>query len=122
MADTERRTRPTLWMLILVLLGIYTIPKVSTTGPTLAPSKSEGKAEEPDHPSRPGAEDRGSDEKSIRQLLLDHFTLGEHAKAGEIRTLEKLLGEGVNPVQPLPEIRCLIATLADPIRSTSAYN
>jgi hypothetical protein len=118
MVDTERRPM-SLWMLILVVFGLYTIPRGLSTGPAPASSKSEGKDEGMGTPS---SSDDGvdSDESgSIGRLLFEHFLPGHHDP--EI-PLPKILGKDAAYLRPLPEVRCLIATLADPIRSTSGYH
>ena len=41
MPETDRRPAPTLWMFLLVLLGLYTIPRSASNAP--ASSKPESK-------------------------------------------------------------------------------
>jgi len=119
MADSERRTPPALWMLVLALFGVYTIPRASTTGPAPAASKSGAKTLEAGAPSgSKGQDEKDGEEGSIGQLLLDHFTPGGRRPPGGVGTPEALLRACAGP----PEVRCLIATLADPVRSTSGYH
>ena len=126
MPETDRRPAPTLWMFLLVLLGLYTIPGRTSNAPAPASSKPESKR--PDSGSS-GAWDAG-ERGSVDRVLLDYFSLG---RRGEVsgspnapsgpRTIDQVLGKGF-PLEtvPPPPIRCLIATLADPVHTTSGYH
>ena len=124
MNDTDRR--PTLWMFILVLLGLYAMPR----GPSDSTdaSKAGGKPSDPARampaasPISPGASE------SIERLLRDYFSLDSRAGAVEPsapspgpRSIDKILGSEV-PRAKIPPIRCLVGTLADPIGTTSDYH
>ena len=128
MPETDRRPAPTLLMFLLVLLGLYTIPRGASNAPAPASSKPESKR--PDSglaPESSGARDAG-ERGSVDRLLLDFFSSGRRGEASGSpdapsgpRTIDQVLGEDF-PIKPLPPIRCLIATLADPVHTTSGYH
>ena len=93
-----------------------------------APASSKPESKRPDSGSS-GAWDAG-ERGSVDRVLLDYFSLG---RRGEVsgspdapsgpRTIDQVLGKGF-PLEtvPPPPIRCLIATLADPVHTTSGYH
>ena len=160
MSETDRRPAPTLWMFLLVLLGLYTIPRGALNVP--ASSKPESKRSDSGQAPESSRARNAGESGSVDRLLLDYFSLGRRGEVsgspdapsgprtidlvlgkcfpyfslgrrGEVsgsrdapsgpRTIDQVLGKCF-PLEtvPPPPIRCLIATLADPVRTTSGYH
>jgi hypothetical protein len=122
MAENERKPTPTLWMIILALLGLYTLPKASSPGPESGAPEEGAKAASTrlNAPAQKGAPSGGG--TGISQLILKHYcvrTAGPEDKAEIGEKIKK--ADGLASVPDIHQIRCLIATLPDPNHCSSGY-
>ncbi|WP_165074914.1 hypothetical protein [Paludisphaera rhizosphaerae] len=128
MPETDRRSSPSLWMLILFMLGLYTIPRGSSDAPPPGASKEESKPSDSGNRRDSDATEDLVGARTVDGLLLDYFSNGRRSVPrkpsegpSQPRSLDEVLGEDV-PAEGRSRIRCLIATLADPIHTTSDYH
>ena len=79
MSETDRRPAPTLWMFLLVLLGLYTIPRGASNA---LPASSKPESKRPDSGQAPeSSRARNAGESgSVDRLLLDYFSLGRRGE------------------------------------------
>jgi hypothetical protein len=127
MATDERKSPPTLILLILTLLGLYSIPKVMSPGPGESPRSASGDA--PPNmgdaaPARAGGKSEGRSgtgggadvDLQVLAPLLTYLDDGTASGAEDLAAIQARLrsrhGCGA---------RCLIATVPDPHQSTNSY-